>query len=157
MLIGHLGINFSEILNEIQTFSLKKIRFKMSSAKCRTFCLGLNVLTRISLGEVITEWESLGPYFCIIHLKEILHEVLMNKSLTCVLGYNFEITVTSPRGHWVDMLHLILEQHPGPNLTHWGRDKMAAIFQTTFSNAFSWMKYMNFDRDFTEVCSQGSN
>ena len=25
-------------------------------------------------------------------------------------------------------------------LTHWGRDKMAAIFQTTFSNWFSWMK-----------------
>ena len=25
-------------------------------------------------------------------------------------------------------------------LTHWGRDKMAAIFQTTFSNTFSWMK-----------------
>ena len=25
-------------------------------------------------------------------------------------------------------------------LTHWGRDKMAAISQTTFSNAFSWMK-----------------
>ena len=28
----------------------------------------------------------------------------------------------------------------GPVLTHWGWDKMAAIFQTTFSNAFSWMK-----------------
>ena len=26
------------------------------------------------------------------------------------------------------------------NLTHWGRDKMAAISQTTFSSAFSWMK-----------------
>ena len=25
-------------------------------------------------------------------------------------------------------------------LTHWDRDKMAAISQTTFSNAFSWMK-----------------
>ena len=25
-------------------------------------------------------------------------------------------------------------------LTHWGRDKMAAISQTMFSNAFSWMK-----------------
>ena len=25
-------------------------------------------------------------------------------------------------------------------LTHWGRDKMAAMFQTTFSNAFWWMK-----------------
>ena len=29
-------------------------------------------------------------------------------------------------------------------LTHWGRDKMAAIFQTTFSNAFSWMKMYKF-------------
>ena len=28
--------------------------------------------------------------------------------------------------------------------THWGRDKMAAIFQTTFSNAFSWMKMFKF-------------
>ena len=27
-------------------------------------------------------------------------------------------------------------------LTHWGRDKMAAIFQTTFSTAFSWMKML---------------
>ena len=25
-------------------------------------------------------------------------------------------------------------------LTHWGRDKMAAIFQMTFSNTFSWVK-----------------
>ena len=25
-------------------------------------------------------------------------------------------------------------------LTHWGRDKMPAILQTTFSNAFSWIK-----------------
>ena len=25
-------------------------------------------------------------------------------------------------------------------LTHWSRDKMTAIFQTTFSNTFSWMK-----------------
>ena len=30
------------------------------------------------------------------------------------------------------------------SLTHWGRDKMAAIFQTTFSNAFSWMKMYKF-------------
>ena len=29
-------------------------------------------------------------------------------------------------------------------LTHWGRAKMAAIFQTTFSNAFSWMKMLEF-------------
>ena len=29
-------------------------------------------------------------------------------------------------------------------LTHWGRDKMAAIVQTTFSNGFSWMKMYEF-------------
>ena len=41
LLIGPLGTNFNEILVEIQTFSLKKIRLKMSSTK---FLLGLNVL-----------------------------------------------------------------------------------------------------------------
>ena len=29
-------------------------------------------------------------------------------------------------------------------LTHWGRDKMAAIIQTTFSSAFSWIKMYEF-------------
>ena len=29
-------------------------------------------------------------------------------------------------------------------LTHWGLNKLAAIFQTTFSNAFSWMKMYEF-------------
>ena len=29
-------------------------------------------------------------------------------------------------------------------LTHWGRDKMDAISQTTFSNGFSWMKMFEF-------------
>ena len=36
--------NFSEILIEILTFSFKKMRLKVSSAKWRPFCLGLNVL-----------------------------------------------------------------------------------------------------------------
>ena len=44
LLIGPLGTNFSEIFIEIQTFSLKKILWKMSSAKCCSFRLGLNVL-----------------------------------------------------------------------------------------------------------------
>ena len=45
LLIGPLGTNFSEILIWIQTFSFKKMQLKMSSAKWRPFCLGLNVLT----------------------------------------------------------------------------------------------------------------
>ena len=44
LLIGPLGTNFSEIVIEIQTFSLKKTHLKMSSADCCSFRLGLNVL-----------------------------------------------------------------------------------------------------------------
>ena len=38
----------------------------------------------------------------------------------------------------------------GP-LTHWGLDKMADIFQTTFSNAFSWMKMLPIKMSLTFV------
>ena len=57
LLIKPLQINFSEILIEIQTFSLKKICFKMSSAKCCSFCLGLNVL--IPMGCANETWLPL--------------------------------------------------------------------------------------------------
>ena len=42
--IGLVGTNFNEILIEILTFSFKKMHLKVSSAKWRPFCLGLNVL-----------------------------------------------------------------------------------------------------------------
>ena len=45
LLIGPLGTNFSEILIEILKFSFKKMHLKVSSAKRRPFCPGLNVLT----------------------------------------------------------------------------------------------------------------
>ena len=38
----------------------------------------------------------------------------------------------NPRLHEASNSHILL--------THWGRDKMVAFFQTTFLNAFSWMK-----------------
>ena len=44
LLIGPLGTNLSEILIVIIIFSFKKMRFKVSSAKRRPFCLSLNVL-----------------------------------------------------------------------------------------------------------------
>ena len=53
LLIGPLGTNFSEILIEIETFSLKKIRLKMLSAKYCPFRLGLNVLTVLNFCEYI--------------------------------------------------------------------------------------------------------
>ena len=46
LLIWPSGTNFSEMLIEMHTFSFKKMHVKMSSAKRRPFCLGLNVLTK---------------------------------------------------------------------------------------------------------------
>ena len=37
-------------------------------------------------------------------------------------------------------------------LTHWGPDKMADILQTTFQNAFSWMKHLNYKHNFIYRC-----
>ena len=39
----------------------------------------------------------------------------------------------------VNMVPRYFVQYHRQSLTHWGRDKMVAVFQT-FSNAFSWMK-----------------
>ena len=43
LLIRPAGTNVSEVVIGNQTFSFKKMHLKMSSAKWRTFCLGLNV------------------------------------------------------------------------------------------------------------------
>ena len=55
LLIRTLGTNFSEIINEIHTFSFKKTYLKMSSAKWQPFCLSLNELniksTRVVQGD----------------------------------------------------------------------------------------------------------
>ena len=58
LLTGTLGTNLSEILNDIQTFSLKKRFLKMSSEKWRPFCLGLNVLRQLNMNTGICRWHS---------------------------------------------------------------------------------------------------
>ena len=45
LLIWHQGTNFNEMLIEIHKFWLKTTHLKMSSAKWRPFCPGLNVLS----------------------------------------------------------------------------------------------------------------
>ena len=59
-------------------------------------------------------------------------------------GSRFNITTLSYQYKW---MVLSLPQWMG--LTHWGRDKMAAISQTIFSNTFSWMKMYEFWFRFT--------
>ena len=52
LLIGPLGTHFSETLIKIYKFSFKKMRLKVSSAKRRPFCVGLNVLTEQMLSQI---------------------------------------------------------------------------------------------------------
>ena len=47
-------------------------------------------------------------------------------------------------------------QHNTILLTHWGRDKIAAISQTTLLNAFSWIKLSEFWLKFHQVGPKGS-
>ena len=56
LLIGPSGTNFSEILFGIQTFSFRKMHLKMSSAKWRPFCLGLNVLMHTRFTRDVVQW-----------------------------------------------------------------------------------------------------
>ena len=49
-----------------------------------------------------------------------------------------DITILAWHGHLIKPHKAAIRTHRG--LTHWGRDKMAAISQTTLSNSFSWMK-----------------
>ena len=69
LLIRTLGTNFSELLSKIHAFSFKKMHLKMSSAKWRPFCLGLNVLTyglaSIPDSHYITVWMMVKIYHAI--------------------------------------------------------------------------------------------
>ena len=75
LLIGPLGTNFSEML--IKTFSLKKTRLKVSSAKWQPFYLGLNVLKHLFLHSY---WNFHWNLFQMVQF--ICHHWLLNKRLS---------------------------------------------------------------------------
>ena len=62
LLIGPLGKNFNEILIKILSFTFKKMRLKVSSAKWRPFCLDLNVLMRW-IHIKINVWHKIDFHF----------------------------------------------------------------------------------------------
>ena len=73
LLIRPLGTNFSEILIEILIFSFKKMRLKVSSAKRRPFCLGLNeLIDELVTYEVVWSflWDSCMMVYLLINADE---------------------------------------------------------------------------------------
>ena len=79
LLIGPLGTDFSEILIEIQTFSFKKMRLKVSSAKWRPFCLGLNVLTDLATTTIPSHRRWIIFHIAGTPLKFEIHTLLYHR------------------------------------------------------------------------------
>ena len=107
---------------------------------------------RIQVGPMLATWTLLSG-FCFGHEMGtyVIYDLYVPLNVTCFaywyrggvgVGVNYHIQ------DWSSSLWFTLTlQSPYTDrntLTHWGRDKMAAISQTTFSNAFSWMKMYEF-------------
>ena len=101
--------------NTTQDFSFQRMHMKLSSAKCQPFCSDINVL---NAKEIV---YAIYGFYCQPILSCVFHHT---QSFPCdVIMY-------------VTFVIFDLDKHL---LTHWGREKMATILQTIFSNAFSWI------------------
>ena len=89
LLIGPCGTKFHEILIESQTFSFKKMHFKMSSGKWRPFCLGLNVLTSSMVSKIYTPycWNNIYTHISPSHTT---YRVSLRVSFYQPLNYLFQ-------------------------------------------------------------------
>ena len=143
LLILPSGTNFSEMLVEIQAFSFRKMHLKMLSVKWWSFCLSLNVLMDgvflVKLFSVKCHWTLLmiSQYW----LMTSCHQATSHYRSQCWPIFMSPYGI--PRPQWVNSVSRLLQNWdivPRKMLTHWGRDKMANILQTVFSNAFSWLK-----------------
>ena len=107
---GPLGTNFSEILVAINTFSFRKMHFKMSSQKWRSFCLSLNVLCKHVLPvttqqitcccshKSITDKHGIPQYLVSGNLFVAFISIPL-KVLPLILRWGNK---KSPRGQWVN-------------------------------------------------------
>ena len=79
-----------------------------------------------------------SKYMFMLSLKKIARKGLRSYNHVFV-GSNYSYMLTT-----VEVTVWMINYSPLFLLTHWGRDKMAVIFQMTYSNAFSWMKMYEF-------------
>ena len=98
---------------------------------------------------VVNRWSWLIPrahdacknYFPYCHIyAELGHNRFRQWLVVC------SVPIHCLNQWWFVINHTTRNKFPASinSLTHWGRNKMAAVSQTTFSNAFSWMKMYEF-------------
>ena len=142
--------NFSEIIIDNRC-SFKHMPLKISSAEWTILFRRQHFQCFISVLQVIMEYEYSTMSGGNIIVSQSAHCYARRK---LIRKFNLSAEQT-PVGstlmdwYWVFLgilVHIWLysEYHNTEkaelSLTHWVRDKIAAIFQTTFSNAFPWMK-----------------
>ena len=97
------------------------------------------------------KWISVKENWCIFikfSLKLIIRGPIDNKTFYQVMAWQWICNKTLPEP--------MMTQLTDTWMHHQLWDKMGTIFQTTFSNGFSWMKMYEFRLKF-QVCSLGCN
>ena len=120
LLIGPWGTNFSELLIGIQTFSVKKMHLKMSSAKWRPFCRGLNVLIAVAIYTTIETWQFLMqlqriPIWSTTHICQCqAHSLqLVPSHKEILIGRSFQHVLPDSMVHGANMWPIWGRQDPG--------------------------------------------
>ena len=112
LVAGPSGTNFSEMLIEIITFSFKKMRLKVSSAKWRSCGLGLNVLN-----NALNENKNFEH-----HLTKSIHvpATIQNNTIcifnTCIYAYSSNIRCTHKKTSLTLCASRPLAKQPGRRL-----------------------------------------
>ena len=126
--MGPLGTNFSEISIEIHTFSFRKMHLKMSSAKWRLSCLGLNVLN-------------------VIILRKRLHIIIIIISLQCAPApedlflCSYLPVVKTFAGRSQTFLFALVEVHVTPLLYTTLGEHIFIFFPCAFCNKIKYYVY----------------
>ena len=103
----------------------------------------LKIATR--LFTIFWLWAEILVFPCIEDRKIIY--VLCRVVLTCPTDNKLAALVQIMACHRTVWHSTLTHRYTSPDptvLTHWGRDKMDAISQTTLSNAISWKKMLEF-------------
>ena len=106
---------------------------------------------RIWNRRILGLFRSITSYYITVQYNQISHIQHVNDEDKKKCS-NFELKKDMPYSACPVKLWGIYYKHfgwvclyyNGTKTTHWGRDKMAPIFQMTFSIAFSWMKIYEF-------------
>ena len=114
----------------------EKLNWLPQCCRCPCTC-GYQAICRHSTNyKVLSNINWLSIIYAFVHFMTLIKMAdEISRYMLCM--HRKYQSITRAHNYWVETTSFL-------TLTHWGQDKMAAIFQTTLSNAFSWMKMYKF-------------